>query len=303
MLAYANRKATTRLVRPLTVRHHSLGNHLNMMSARGLTSRLFALPREIRDEIYAMLLRDEPLTREMAPQKGAVRAIYMSILGCLQPHILRVNKQINREYCQVASENMRLVVRFTLASDEGPLWLPLLSSYDVLPPHAHSRLRSVIVQLSYGIYGPVFPQVCGFEQFIVDIPSLKRLTVDLLLMVELIEAHCPPDIRIPAAREFLADLPKPQTSEMSIETRLEITSSLFVQNPTHRWIDHQEARTLGEMWLHYDNRSIFEAVPNAGGAYTWRGLELEYRGPDISFEQLWQECISNPVISHSPYIT
>lgn len=269
--------------------------------------RFLELPQEIRDDIYALSFKDEyePFKLRKADtvsESNGLKHHEVSMAHCLRPEMLLVNKQTMREYQKTAYRSMRLVMLFSMASDKGPFRLPPLASYTSLPEHVLNSIQSLEVHLIYGVFSPDFPQIHGLDQWLTNLSKLRRLNVEVVLMVELLEDYCPPHIRIPTVRELFVNFPPPSGIMLKTTAKLGIISRLFEQNPNYIWKDINEAKIIGNMWLHVRNSSLFRAIPGSG-PYTWRGLELTYRGTSASFEELYEDCAKNTIPSGSPYIT
>lgn len=258
---------------------------------------MLPFPAEIRDAIYALLLNDEPFTIRKKP----IEAYEVSIHDCLLPEMLRINKQTKFEYERIAYENMRLSISLALWSDKEPVRLHSLAYYTGLPSYVHDRLQSMTIEISYLLHTPTFPQVHGLTQLVAAAPALRWLDVYLFLSVEMLETNGV-NVHIPTVRELFAKFPEPVGQLRRIESNLGIETQMFTQNPNYRWSDTREAKLVGDAWLHSSNRSIFLATPSSG-PYHWRGLDLEYKGLGIEWDELLKECIANPRYRESPYVT
>ncbi|KAF1350842.1 hypothetical protein BDV97DRAFT_157342 [Delphinella strobiligena] len=268
------------------------------------SNTVLPFPAEIRDAIYALLLNDELFTirkKHLDEVNQGIEGHEVSIHECLLAEMLRINKQTKFEYERIAYENMRLSVFLTLASDKGPFRLHSLASYTGLPSYVHDRLQSVSIEISYGTFTPTFPQVHGLKQLVASAPALRWLNVDVFLMVDLLETYCP-DVHIPTVWELFAKFPEPAGQLRGVTSNLGITSHMFEQNPNYHWSDTSEAKLVGDAWLHSSNKSIFLAT-RSSGPYHWRGLDLDYKGLGIEWDELLKECVTNPVHSQSPYVT
>jgi len=267
--------------------------------------QFFNLPREVRDAIYASLLRDDemPLVwRQSTPSRHGPGTCDLFLYRCILPDMLRVNRQMNCEYLQAAFEKTRLVVELTAASEVESFEMPSLLSYKDLPQGFCKQLQSASIQIRYIVRGPVFPQVHSVRKFVSDLPALRRLSIDFYLMAELIERHCPTEMQVPPPDMLLSDPPRPFGSLRKVESSMIIISQMLCQNQNYHWTDSKEAKIVGDIWLHHKNRSVFQALP-MDGPYSWRGLDLEYQDSyQVSWEALWEECAGNPMPNESPYI-
>lgn len=270
-------------------------------------SPFLALPREIRDEVYALLLRDETLQiwhRDLMTENDSsygVKGQRSSIVHCILPKILLINKQVNEEYSAVALRNMHLALVLTSVSDRRVARLPPLASYAYLPLHLLHKLQYAHLKIGYSVCGPEFHQIDGLEQLITAMPALQRLDVDIVVYADLVESYCDPELNIPPVRDFFVRFPEPGGALKKIGAWMEVSMPMFEQNRRFHWHDRSEAKLIGDMWLHLDNLCMFYATPSRG-PYTWRGLDLKYY-PGKTFEELRHECVATPLTSGSPYVT
>lgn len=270
-----------------------------------LRSRFLDLPREIRDEIYVLLLRDKPLAFRRTnpvnePNHGIKRHELVRMHKCLRPDISLVNRQINHEYLAISHENMWLELRSFL-SEEQPFQLPQLASYTTLPLHVCNSIASLEVHVNYGISKSEMPLIYGLDQLVRDTPALRRLNIHVFLAAELLEAFCGSDVRVPTVAELFTNYPRTADPLKMIDTKMSIISHMFEQNPNYHWNNTAEAKVVGDMWLHDKNNIIFRALPS-NGSYAWRGLDLTLESLGASWDDLWEECSKNPMPTGSPYV-
>lgn len=115
----------------------------------------FALPREIRDEIYFHLLRNIVIS---FPEdfSNAKNAIQIRSAGAICPttSVLRVSRTVNDEYLQAARRHMFLFLDFELDTSQKPLEFLPLSSYISVPIWMRDALPAARVVINYNNFVP-----------------------------------------------------------------------------------------------------------------------------------------------------
>lgn len=97
-----------------------------------LPFRFLALPREVRDMVYRLLMNRSASDRVFEIESVKRDA---SAENCYYPAMMRVNKQFGREYAEIVIPRMFLSVFWTTTS------MPETSTHQILPKKILSQLK------------------------------------------------------------------------------------------------------------------------------------------------------------------
>lgn len=115
----------------------------------------FALPREIRDQVYFYLLKQIViiLPEDFSNTKDAIQLRSLEAT-CPTTSILCVSRTVNNEYLQAARRDMFLLLDFELDTSQMPLRFLPLSSYVRVPAWVRGALQAARIVINYNNFVP-----------------------------------------------------------------------------------------------------------------------------------------------------